>query len=136
MKYCRHCGAEMKDEATVCVKCGISENTPVTSEKAYCKFCGAEMNGKAAFCTKCGVEQKNKTNFGNSFSYTASLDSKPLCRSRNGKILAGVCSGIAKKTNIHPWIIRGILIALKFLVIGWLLDIAYIIMIFVLPLED
>lgn len=31
MKYCKHCGAELLDEAVVCPKCGCSveENTPV-----------------------------------------------------------------------------------------------------------
>ena len=29
MKYCVHCGAEIHDEAVVCVKCGCSVEQPV-----------------------------------------------------------------------------------------------------------
>lgn len=27
MKYCSHCGAELNDEATVCIKCGCATDT-------------------------------------------------------------------------------------------------------------
>lgn len=131
MKYCRHCGNEMQDAASVCLKCGIHENTPVVSEVAYCKACGAEMNSKAAICTKCGVSQVSDTKFSNN-----SNSSRPLRRSRDGKVLAGVCSGIAKKTNVNPWVFRAILIFTNFIVLGWFLDIAYIIAIFALPYGD
>lgn len=60
MKYCRHCGTGMDDNAAVCLNCGISENTLVKKETAYCKNCGAEMNSQAAICIKCGVSQTNK----------------------------------------------------------------------------
>lgn len=130
MKYCRHCGNEMQNEASVCIKCGIAEKTPVTSEKAYCKSCGAEMNGKASVCVQCGVSQ---TTGGNSFTGS---NPAPLTKSHDGKVLAGVCSGIGKKININPWIIRIILILTNFILIGWFLDIAYIIAIFALPYEN
>ena len=131
MKYCRHCGNEMQDEAVVCVKCGISTKTPVTSEKAFCKACGAEMNGKATLCTKCGISQTSSSGVGLSQSNSA-----PLTRVREGKVLAGVCSGLGKKMNMNPWIIRGILIFTNFIFVGWFLDIAYLIAIFALPYED
>lgn len=135
MKYCRHCGNEMQDEAAVCVKCGISTKTPVTSEKAYCKACGAEMNGKATLCTKCGISQTQGAGLGANIT-SASTQSVSLARSRDGKVLAGVCSGLGKKLNINAWIIRAILIFSNFIVIGWFLDIAYLIAIFALPYED
>ena len=59
-----------------------------------------------------------------------------LARSADGKILAGVFSGLGKKWNITPWVLRGISIFLNFVFIGWFIDIAYIIAIFALPLED
>lgn len=136
MKYCRHCGSEMQEEASVCVKCGIAEKTPVTSEKAYCRSCGAEMNSKATVCIKCGVSQTVANNSFSNFNYNSDTNSTPLARSRDGKILAGVCSGIAKKTNMNPWIIRGILIFTNFIVLGWFLDIAYVIAIFALPYDS
>lgn len=132
MKYCRHCGNEMQEESCICVKCGIAEKTPVTSEKAYCRSCGAEMNGKATVCVKCGISQTiAKSSFSNS-----STNSTPLTRSRDGKILAGVCSGIGKKMDMNPWIIRAILIFTNFIFVGWFLDIAYVIAIFALPYDS
>lgn len=131
MKYCRHCGADMLDEAVVCIKCGVSDKSPVTTEKAYCRACGAEISSKAAVCVKCGVSQTNQGGHNMSNS-----NSTPLRRSRDGKILAGICSGMGKKWNVNPWVFRVILIITSFLFIGWFLDIAYIIAIFALPYGD
>lgn len=91
MKYCRHCGTGMEDNAAVCLNCGISENTPVKKEMAYCKNCGAEMNSQAAICVKCGVSQTNKKSYAAPAS--GGNSSGKLTRSANGKILAGVFSG-------------------------------------------
>lgn len=33
MKYCEHCGAEVLDEAVVCVKCGCKVNVAATKSK-------------------------------------------------------------------------------------------------------
>lgn len=135
MKYCRHCGNGMQDEAAVCVKCGIAVRTPVKSAVAYCRSCGAQMNAQATLCTKCGVSQ---TGGGSSWNHSPQLntDTGSLMRSHDGKILAGVCSGLGKKYNFNPWILRGALILFNFIVIGWFLDIAYIIAIFALPYGD
>ena len=32
MKYCTHCGAEMLDDAVVCVKCGCSDKPPAKKD--------------------------------------------------------------------------------------------------------
>lgn len=137
MKYCRHCGSEMKDEATVCIKCGVAERATVTAEKAYCRSCGAEMNSAASVCVKCGVDQKiGGTKFNTNFGGGVSTSSAPLTRVRDGKVLAGVCSGLGKKLNMNPWIIRAILIFSNFIVIGWFFDIAYLIAIFAVPYEN
>lgn len=134
MKYCRHCGTGMDDNAAVCLNCGISENTPVKKETAYCKNCGAEMNSQAAICIKCGVSQTNKK----SYAAPASVgnSSGKLTRSANGKILAGVFSGLGKQWNINPWILRAATIILNFFGIGVLIDIAYVIAIFALPMDE
>ncbi|MBQ3061093.1 MAG: PspC domain-containing protein [Lachnospiraceae bacterium] len=134
MKYCRHCGSEMQDEAAVCVKCGISIKTPVTAEKAYCKACGAEMNGKAVLCTKCGISQTKGASLG---AGSTSTQSDSLARSREGKVIAGVCSGFAKRFGIKASIIRVILIVIAFIpIISWIAVIGYVIAIFALPYED
>ena len=34
MKFCQHCGAEINDEAVVCVKCGCAVNNAAASQPA------------------------------------------------------------------------------------------------------
>lgn len=136
MKYCRHCGSEMKDEAAVCVKCGIAVKTPLKSEMAYCQSCGAQMNSQATLCTKCGVSQTGGGILGNDPSNGFTVNNEALTRLHDGKVLAGVCSGLGRKTNVNPWIFRAAIILLNLLVIGWFLDIAYVIAIFALPYGD
>ncbi len=127
MKYCRHCGASMQDEAAVCVKCGVAVNVPVKSDSAYCRSCGAEMNGQAVLCTKCGISQDQvKTAGSTSFS--------SLHKSRDGKLIAGVCSGLGKQFKMDPWVVR-LLFILTNLAVG-LGTIAYIVLAFILPSED
>lgn len=50
MKYCTHCGAELNDDAVVCIKCGCG----VAGKVKYCTHCGAEVNEDAVVCIKCG----------------------------------------------------------------------------------
>lgn len=48
--YCTNCGAEISDNAVVCVKCGCSP----TANANYCRNCGAETAKGAVACVKCG----------------------------------------------------------------------------------
>lgn len=48
--YCRNCGNQMDDQASICVKCGVQVGTGTR----YCPNCGAETGSGAAVCTKCG----------------------------------------------------------------------------------
>jgi TM2 domain-containing membrane protein YozV len=50
VKYCRHCGKEVPDQAVVCAHCG----SPPMSGGRYCDNCGAETEAGAEFCVKCG----------------------------------------------------------------------------------
>jgi TM2 domain-containing membrane protein YozV/ribosomal protein L40E len=50
VKYCRHCGKEVPDQAVVCAHCG----SPPMSGARYCDNCGAETDAAAEFCVKCG----------------------------------------------------------------------------------
>ncbi len=127
MKFCRHCGAEMQDEAKVCLSCGISEGTTVKKETAYCYHCGSAMDSQASICVKCGYEQKK--------SKGADGDGK-ITRTKKGKILAGVCSGIGQAKGISPWLVRGIFILANFITMCALGTIAYIIAIFAIPKEE
>ena len=98
-----------------------------------CKKCGTENNEGIKFCKKCG----NPLNDTGTEKRDPSQGDKPnWYKTKKNKLLAGICAGIADKFNINPWIIRVILIVSNFLIIGWFLDIAYIILIFVLKYDD
>jgi len=50
--FCKNCGAELLENASVCLKCGV-----LTSDgDKYCPNCGAEPDPKAVICVKCGYE--------------------------------------------------------------------------------
>lgn len=49
--FCRNCGAELTDQAIVCMKCGVMTGD---GEK-FCSNCGAEPDPKAIVCVKCGA---------------------------------------------------------------------------------
>lgn len=52
---CEHCGAQLKEQAKFCSKCG-KPTTDNTIRKRYCVNCGSEINrSNSRFCTKCGA---------------------------------------------------------------------------------
>jgi phage shock protein C len=59
---------------------------------------------------------------------------KRLYRSRKSRILAGICGGMAEYFNIDPVIVR-IIAVICLLAFNILTIIAYIILIFIIPLE-
>jgi phage shock protein C len=59
---------------------------------------------------------------------------KRLYRSRNNRMLAGICGGIANYFNIDPVIVR-IIVVICLLAFNIMAVIAYIILIFIIPLE-
>lgn len=98
-----------------------------------CKKCGAENNEGLKFCKQCG----NPLSEGNTEKTVISKNNKNgWYKTKRNKIIAGICAGLAEKFNINPWILRIILIVTNFFVIGWFLDIAYVIMIFTLKYDD
>ncbi len=48
--FCRNCGNEMDNLASVCVKCGVAVNVG----NNYCANCGSPVMPGAAACTTCG----------------------------------------------------------------------------------
>ncbi len=98
-----------------------------------CKKCGAENNEGLKFCKQCG----NPLSEGNAEKTVIPKNNKNgWYKTKRNKIIAGICAGLAEKFNINPWILRIILIVTNFFVIGWFLDIAYVIMIFTLKYDD
>ena len=86
------------------------------------------MNPGAAVCLNCGVAQaseKDKKSSGGK-----------LTKSKKGKLIAGVHSGLGKKCGCSPWIFRILHLILHFVVVGFLIDIIYIIAAIAMPNED
>ena len=54
--FCRHCGKEMPNEATICVSCGV----PAGKGNAFCPVCGAAVAPEAAICVACGASLEQK----------------------------------------------------------------------------
>lgn len=58
---------------------------------------------------------------------------KTLYRARSGRIIAGVCAGMAKYMNLDPTIVRLIIVAMSLFFGGGVL--LYIVSIFIIPEE-
>lgn len=55
MAFCRNCGNQMDDLASICVKCGVAKG----NGNAFCPNCGQPTVPGAAVCTSCGVALNN-----------------------------------------------------------------------------
>lgn len=63
MSYCRNCGSELPENATVCPRCG----TMCGNGTAFCPHCGKPVAPGDVFCNECGEklpEQKNNYGVG------------------------------------------------------------------------
>lgn len=49
--FCKNCGAQMNDNAVVCVKCGCQRGVGAN----FCPNCGQQVTPGAAVCLHCGV---------------------------------------------------------------------------------
>ncbi len=49
--FCRNCGAQINDNAAVCIHCGVAVGTGSN----FCPYCGAQTAPGAAVCLNCGV---------------------------------------------------------------------------------
>ena len=52
-KFCSECGAELRDGAKFCLKCGkaVVQQVP---QAPMCVYCGAQLKSTSRFCLKCG----------------------------------------------------------------------------------
>ena len=55
--FCRNCGAEVAEQAVMCVACGV----PPRGGNKFCQNCGSETNSAAEICIKCGVRLARAT---------------------------------------------------------------------------
>lgn len=124
--YCRNCGKEIDPNAAVCLSCGVKNGTG----KSFCHNCGETTNPEQVICTKCGYSLKGGGVSGSSVA----AGGQKMHRSRNGKILGGVCVGLAESfgwDSSLAWLFR-----LGFFFISWLFGIGLIIyIIFCLSLK-
>ena len=64
MKYCKHCGNQLMDDAVVCVNCGgqVDGGNSVAhlqnSGTKFCSHCGKEVLKEAVICPACGCSVK------------------------------------------------------------------------------
>lgn len=119
--FCKNCGEVMSDNQAICLKCGVKAG----EGDSFCSNCGKTVNSGAAVCLNCGVSQTQ-----------TKKDSGKLTKCKEGKLVAGVHSGLGKKCGCSPWIFRILHLALHFLVVGFLIDIAYIIAAIAMPNEE
>ena len=54
--FCKNCGAQMNDNAAVCLNCGCAAGTG----SRFCPNCGMENMPGAVICTRCGVALNNQ----------------------------------------------------------------------------
>ena len=104
----------------------------------FCKKCGAKVEDGVTVCPSCGNEMQQTAAVGN--AQTRASDKTGLnsfFKTRDGKILTGICAGLGKKYGKNPWLFRVILLVGGLIpIIGWVLDILYIVGIFALKYED
>ena len=120
--FCGHCGEPVPKS---CPKCGHV----FQKEEKFCPKCGCSANATKPGSFKNPFDESPQPQ--NTFSTTETTSSStPLCRVQEGKILAGVCSGLQAKFNLNAWIFR-----LLFIFIGIGLPI-YIVLAIVLKYDD
>lgn len=88
---------------------------------SFCKNCGSSINPTDTFCPSCGEQVKaakptgsfgssNQSNYppGAQSSYNQQSYPTPrkFYRSRNDKMIAGVCGGLAEYFDIDPVLVR------------------------------
>lgn len=122
--YCKNCGENINDNQAICLKCGVN----VAEGNSFCANCGKTINPGATICLNCGVSQKSEKE--------NKEKNNKLTKCKEGKLIAGVHSGLGKKAGCNPWIFRIIHLALHFLVVGFLIDIVYIIAAIAMPCEE
>lgn len=104
--FCKNCGAQMDDNAVVCVRCGVARGVGT----AFCFNCGQPLMPNAAVCTHCGAA-------------TASVTIIPPGYQQKSKMLAGLLGLFLGALGIHNFYLgnsnRGIIqIVLTFITCG------------------
>ena|SRR5882757_7275891 len=94
----------------------------------YCRSCGASMADGTRFCAVCGTAATARV------ANPIPVGTRPLIRPRAGRIIAGVCQGIANQHGWDPAWVR-VIAVLATIFAGGLGLIAYIVLWVVVPEE-
>ena len=87
-----------------------------------CSNCGSTIPDGVTKCPNCGVEVTTSKSSGTSQPSGADSIFKNNYKSHDGKLITGVCAGLAKKFGKNPWLIRIIFIAAGWIpLVGWFL---------------
>lgn len=97
--FCKNCGAQMDDNAAVCVRCGFAKGVGT----AFCPNCGQPLAPNAAICTNCGV----------AVAPVAPIPAVPAGYQQKSKLTAGLLGIFLGGWGIHNFYLgntnRGIL---------------------------
>jgi phage shock protein C len=81
----------------------------------FCQQCGSSLHASARFCSRCGA----------AVSFTQPIPGRPLIRPRAGRMIAGVCLGLAQANGWDVIVVR-ILTVVGFLFSSGIIGIAYL----------
>ncbi|WP_114209206.1 PspC domain-containing protein [Acidisarcina polymorpha] len=95
----------------------------------YCKSCGNSITEGARFCSVCGAEVAPPV-----YGTYAPVPARPLVRPRTGRMIAGVCQGLA---NQYGWDVTWVRViaVISAIFAGGLGAIAYVVFWVVTPEE-
>jgi phage shock protein PspC (stress-responsive transcriptional regulator) len=96
----------------------------------FCTNCGTETRDIDKFCSQCG----KPTPLGEATCPRAAHPQQKLHRSTNGKMLGGVCAGLAEYFDLDATLMR-LLMVLAAIFSGGLVFIAYLLSWMIMPLE-
>lgn len=88
--FCRNCGAQMHDEAVVCIQCGV----PKGSGNKFCDKCGAETHPDAVVCVRCGCSFAKPNS-------TAQAGTQQFTGERKSKLIAGLLGIFLGALGVH-----------------------------------
>jgi phage shock protein C len=94
----------------------------------YCTSCGTQLQDTANYCSECGSQTSRARPAG------AQQAPRRLYRLAYDKKWAGVCAGLARYLDVDVTLIR-ILVVAAFFCSGGLVLLAYIVAIFIMPVD-
>lgn len=123
--YCRNCGEQISDGASVCVKCGFN----VRQGTSFCSHCGSNTVQGQSICTQCGFALNNSAQSG----FGQASASGQILRTRQYKVFGGLCAGLEKYKGINRYVTRVLFVLFGATFIGL---VGYIVACCVIPMEQ